>query len=99
MDLYTELQPLNIRLIWLPVNNRELEPYFIGDDMEVANTMVKLKDWSKEHGVSVRSGLAKLWYPRGAVNHNLALQIAWLNLAIEVVSHYWLSSQCTHSAG
>ena len=100
VDAIDELQETmagkRIRMIWQPVNGKKssVETFYKRDIMEVADTMIKIKEKAKRSDIDIRAGLATSWYPSGKSNHTQALCIARLNLAIELFSYYWLRVRC-----
>ena len=84
-----------IRLIWQPMNGKKgVETFYKRDILEVADTMVKIREKTKRSDLDIRTGLATSWYPSGMSSHLSALRIARLNLAIELLSYYWLRARC-----
>jgi len=79
---------VKLRMIWQPLNGKRHNTFYKKDIIEIADIMVKIKDWGGELEISIKAGLAKIWYPRGPENHDKALTIARLNLAMEVLSFY-----------
>ena len=83
-----------IRIIWQPINGKSHTTFYKRDIMEIADTMIKIKEKTRRESLDVRAGLAKSWYPALPANHEKAMSIARLNLAIEVLSYYWLRVRC-----
>jgi hypothetical protein len=84
-----------IRMIWQPMNGKTaIETFYKRDILEIADTMVKIREKTKRSDLDIRAGLATSWYPSGKANHLSALRIARLNLAIELFSYYWLRARC-----
>ena len=82
-----------IRIIWQPINGKKFTTFYKRDIMEVADSMVKFREKSLKEDIDVQTGLAKSWYPCNP-NHEKAMSIARLNLALEVLSYYWLRVRC-----
>jgi hypothetical protein len=84
-----------IRMIWQPVNGKkEVKTFYKRDILEIADTMVKIREKTKRSDLDIRAGLATSWYPSGKAYHLNALRIARLNLAMELFSYYWLRARC-----
>jgi len=84
-----------IRMIWQPINGKKtVVTFYKRDILEVANTMVQIREKSKRANLDIRTGLATSWYPSGKSQHLKDLCIARLNLAVELFSFYWLRVRC-----
>lgn len=68
-ELSKLLTPKHIRIIWVPMNSKSHGTNYQRDILKIAGTMIKLKDMSREMGITIRTGLAKPWYPMGE-EHN-----------------------------
>ena len=75
-----------IRMIWQPINGKKsIDKFYKRDILEIADTMIQIREKTKRDNLNIRTGLAKSWYPSRKENHLKALCIARLNLAIELL--------------
>ena len=95
-ELQESMDGKRIRMVWQPMNGKKsaVETFYRRDIMEIADTMIRIKEKAKRSDIDIRAGLATSWYPSGKTNHTQALSIARLNLAIELFSYYWLRVRC-----
>ena len=96
-DLHREYNIEKIRVVWIPLNlkgsNRDRTNY-PKEVMEVADGVIKLKDLGKRLNISLRTALAKVWLPKDDINQDLALRLHRLNLALEILSFFWIRCRC-----
>jgi hypothetical protein len=99
LDAIDEIQKTmggrKIRMIWQPMMGKtSVETFYKRDILEIADTMLKIREKEKRDDINISTGLATSWYPSGRSNHMKALCIARLNLAVELLSYYWLRVRC-----
>ena len=83
-----------VRIIWQPINGKKFTTFYKRDIMEVGDVMIRIKEKMRRENLDIRAGLAKSWYPPLTDNHDKAMCIARLNLALEVLCYYWLRARC-----
>ncbi len=83
-----------VRIIWQPINGKKFTTFYKRDIMEVGDVMIRIKEKMRREDLDIRAGLAKSWYPPLTDNHDKAMCIARLNLALEVLCYYWLRARC-----
>jgi hypothetical protein len=84
-------------VVWIPLHapgSAREEMNFSRDVIEVADGIIKLKDFGRRMNISARIAVSKVWLPKDAKNQDLALELQRLNLALDILAFHWIQCRC-----